>query len=101
MGIIEAGKYVEVHPTFLYESICTFIIFIILFLKSKNRSFKGEISLIYLIFYSIARMAIEGLRTDSLMLGPARVSQVLSLIIFVGCLIVYIKNKMATKKVHK
>ena len=82
MGIVEAGKYIEVHPTFLYESICTFIIFIILILKSRNRKFKGEITLIYLIIYSFIRMPIEGLRTDSLMLGPIRVSQVLSFILF-------------------
>ncbi len=91
------GKYTEVHPTFLYESICTFIIFIILMVKSKNRKFKGEITLIYLILYSFARMLIEGLRVDSLMLGTFRVSQVLSLLIFIISIILYIKNKMTDK----
>ena len=61
MGIWEAGKYAEVHPTFLYESICTIIIFVILILKSKKRKFKGEITLIYLITYSFIRMLIETL----------------------------------------
>ena len=83
MGIWEAGKYAEVHPTFLYESIITFVIFIILTIKSKKRKYKGEITLIYLIIYSFARMLIEGLRTDSLMVGHIRISQILSLIIFV------------------
>ena len=93
MGIWEAGKYIEVHPTFLYESICTFIIFIILIIKSKNRKFKGEISLIYLTTYSFARMFIEGLRTDSLMLGPVRISQILSLLIFAFSISLYFKNR--------
>ena len=92
MGIIEKGKYIEVHPTFLYESICTFIIFIILLFKSKNRKFKGEITLIYLILYSFARMFVEGLRVDSLMFGQVRISQTLSLIIFILSLTFYIKN---------
>lgn len=82
MGIIDAGKYTEVHPTFLYESIVTFSLFIFLSLISNKRKYKGQITLIYLIVYSFARMMIEGLRTDSLMLGNVRVSQILSLIIF-------------------
>ncbi len=97
MGIIEAGKYIEVHPTFLYESVCTFIIFLILVFKSQNRSFKGELTLSYLILYAFARMLIEGLRTDSLMLGPVRVSQALSFIIFITSILIYIKNRKTQK----
>ena len=92
MGIYEGAKYIEVHPTFLYESIATFLIFIILTILSNKRKFKGQITLVYLITYSFARMIIEGLRTDSLMLGNIRISQLLSLIIFVISIIVYIKK---------
>lgn len=88
---MEVGKYVEVHPTFLYESICTFLIFIVLILKSRNRRFKGEITLIYLIAYSFIRMLIEALRTDSLMIGPIRISQALSFAIFIISLSFFIK----------
>lgn len=97
MGILEAGKYTEVHPTFLYESVCTSIIFIVLMLKSKNRKFKGEITLIYLILYSFARMIIEGLRVDSLMIGQIRISQILSLLIFIPSIVIYIKNIKSDK----
>ena len=92
---MENGNYIEVHPTFLYESICTTIIFILLLIKSKNRKFKGELTYIYLITYSFARMIIEGLRTDSLMLGPIRISQLLSIIIFIVslCRFLYILVK--------
>lgn len=68
MGLIEQGKYIEVHPTFLYESICTFIIFLILSKMQKNRKFKGQITATYLILYGIARAIIEYFRADSLML---------------------------------
>ncbi len=95
MGIIDSGKYVEVHPTFLYESICTFIIFIILAIKSKKRKQKGEITYTYLILYSFARIFIEGIRADSLMLGKIRISQLLSIIIFV------ISSRNLFKKISK
>lgn len=92
MGIIEAGNYIEVHPTFLYESLVTFTLFIILTVISNKRKYKGQITLVYLIVYSFARMIIEGLRTDSLMLGNMRVSQILSLVIFIISIVLYIKN---------
>ena len=95
MGIFEEGKYIEVHPTFLYESIVTFLLFIILNLISRKRKYKGQITLIYLIGYSFARMIIEGLRTDSLMMGDVRVSQLLSILIFIISVIAYIKRKNA------
>lgn len=68
MGIYEFGKYIEVHPTFLYESISTFILFLILVRIKEKRKFEGQLTYIYLIGYGLARMLIEGLRTDSLML---------------------------------
>lgn len=90
------GEYIEVHPTFLYESMATFTIFIILTIMSKKRKFKGQITYLYLMMYSFARTIIEGLRTDSLMLGPIRISQALSVAIFVISGILYVKNKRKT-----
>lgn len=95
MGIIENGNYIQVHPTFLYESICTFIIFFILYFKRNKRKYPGEITYIYLFLYGIARSIIEGFRTDSLMLGNIRVSQILSIILSIifGSIIIYKKVK--------
>ena len=93
MGIYESGKYIEVHPTFLYESIVTFALFIFLSFISNRRKYKGQITLIYLIIYSFARMIIEGLRTDSLMMGNIRISQLLSLIILIMSGLYYLKEK--------
>lgn len=96
MGIIDNGVYKEVHPTFLYESIATLIIFIILSKKSKKRKFKGEILYLYIILYSFIRIFIEGIRIDSLMLYSLRISQILSIALFViFCIILskkYIKK---------
>lgn len=104
MEIIEAGITKYVHPTFLYESICTLAIFIILSIFSKKRKFTGEITCLYIILYSLIRFFIEGLRTDSLMLFNVRISQILSLILFIvftGILIYKInKNKVVSKNVE-
>ena len=83
MGINTEVGYQEVHPVFLYESMATFLIFIILRELQKNRHFKGEICYLYLFFYSAVRMFLEGVRIDSLMLQNFRISQILSLAIFV------------------
>lgn len=105
MEIIENGITKYVHPTFLYESICTFLIFIILSIISRKRKFSGEITCLYVIFYSFARFFIEGLRTDSLMLYNCRISQILSLVLFIvfSGILLYrnIKYKQLSKKVEK
>lgn len=89
------------QPTFLYESVWTFIGFIVLlFLRKKTGLLKqGEVALSYVIWYSFGRMFIEGMRTDSLYLvGSIRVSQLLSFVLLVGALVVFIwRRKQNTK----
>lgn len=75
------GQYY--HPTFLYESIWDFAVFIILTLRWPYKKVEGEIAFLYLILYSIGRFFIEGLRTDSLMFGPIRVAQLVSIILII------------------
>jgi len=101
MGIHEGIDYIEVHPTFLYESICNFIIFFILLIIRKKRSFKGEVLYLYIILYSFFRMFIEGLRIDSLMLFNIRISQFLSMMLFVVFSIILLKNVAKNIKVKK
>ena len=76
------GTYSEVmhyfHPTFLYESLWNAAGFVILHFLSKKRQYDGQIALGYALWYGLGRMLIEGLRTDSLMWGDFRVSQVLA-----------------------
>ncbi len=86
---------VNVHPTFLYESIWDFMVFLILLKKSKNKDFDGQLVSLYLILYSVGRFFIESLRTDSLMFGNLRAAQIASItMIILGLLITLIrKNK--------
>lgn len=85
----EAGRRIEVHPTFLYESLWDLFVFFSLIILRKYKKKDGEIFGFYLILYSVGRFFIEALRTDSLMLGTIRISQLVSIIcIIVGLTIV-------------
>lgn len=81
------------QPAFLYESVWSLIGFILLlFLRNKKHLLKkGEVLLVYVMWYSFGRFFIEGLRTDSLyFLGVIRISQLLSAFLFVGTIILFI-----------
>ena len=67
-----------VHPCFLYESLWCIAGFLLLHLYSKHRKFDGELFLMYIGWYGLGRMFIEGLRTDSLMAGHLRISQIVA-----------------------
>lgn len=69
-----------VHPTFLYESLWCLAGFVLLFLRMKRRKFHGELFLDYIIVYGLGRVWIEGLRTDSLLIGDTtlRASQLVA-----------------------
>lgn len=73
------------HPCFLYESIWCLAGVFLLHKLSKNRKFSGETFLMYGVWYGFGRTIIEGLRTDSLMIGYLRVSQVLSATLCIVC----------------
>jgi prolipoprotein diacylglyceryl transferase len=87
---------VRVHPTFLYESIWNFMVFLFLLWYDKNKKFHGELFLLYGALYSTARFFIEGLRMDSLMFGPFRVAQLVSIgAILLASSFIYIGRKKA------
>lgn len=95
-SFIQKGMFIDgsyYHPTFLYESIWNLIIFILLLILSRKNFKKGSIFYLYLLLYSIGRFFIEGLRTDSLMLGPFRMAQVISLSFIVICTLLLIFSK--------
>lgn len=76
------GQYY--HPTFLYESLWSFVGVIVLLLLRRANLRRGEMFLIYIIWYSIGRYFIEGMRTDSLMLTDSlRIAQVISIVLIV------------------
>lgn len=88
----------KVHPTFLYESIWCFFIFILLIFLSNKIKFNGQIALLYAMLYSFERFWVEGLRTDSLMIGQFRQAQVLSLVVFILALSAYTYQVRKYKK---
>lgn len=97
-GIMIDG--VKVHPTFLYESIWNLGVFFILLRMLKKKKFDSQIFLLHGILYSMGRFWIEGLRTDSLMLGPLRIAQVVSLgtiLVFSGLYYYAIKRERPSK----
>ncbi|MBQ8930965.1 MAG: prolipoprotein diacylglyceryl transferase [Ruminiclostridium sp.] len=93
------GVYALVHPCFLYESLLCFVGFILLHIWSKKlRTFDGEIFLLYVMWYGTGRALIEGLRTDSLMLGDIRVSQLVGIVSAVVALVLLIVFKIKLSK---
>ena len=88
---VSTTQYIEVHPTFLYESLWNLVgLLLMLFVVTKGRRFDGENTWFYFLWYGLGRAWIEGLRTDSLYLfdwtfmgQPIRVSQALSLVMVV------------------
>lgn len=100
-GFIQQGMYIGgtyYHPTFLYESMWDFCVFIILLIILKRSNKSGIVFFSYLGLYSIGRFFIEGLRTDSLMLGPFRVAQLVSaagIILWLLLLLFYYRKKRA------
>lgn len=73
--------------TFFYESMWDLAVFALLYAVRRRMRKDGDLFLLYMLFYGIGRAAIEGLRTDSLMLGDFRVSQVLSILIAAAALL--------------
>lgn len=97
MGLTDAsGATIYVHPTFLYESVWNAIGLLILHFYSKRRKFDGQIFLMYLGWYGLGRMFIEGLRTDSLYVGASnlRVSQLLAGVCFLAVVIFLVYDKI-------
>lgn len=88
--IPEGANYINVHPTFLYESLWNLFIFALLLFWRKYKSFDGELCLLYLGGYGLGRFVIEGIRTDTLLLpGTAvPVSQALALLMVIFALVV-------------
>lgn len=87
--IVEGTNYIQVHPTFLYESLWNLGILILMLLYYKHKKFEGEIALLYLGGYGLGRAWIEGIRTDQLFIPGTQipVSQVLAIVLFAGSLL--------------
>ena len=104
---VNGVEYIQVHPTFLYESLWNIGVFIVLLLLRRSGKFKNCMFAWYLVLYGIGRMWIEGMRTDSLYLFGTgiRVSQALSFLMVIGGIILLVvftrKNRLQTEETNK
>lgn len=88
---VDGIEYLQVHPTFLYESFWNLCILLLILLYAKHKKFDGELALFYLIGYGTGRAWIESLRTDQLLFWGTKVpvSEILSIILAVVCFCVW------------
>ena len=93
METVDDVSFIQVHPTFLYESLWCLLILILLLIYRKHKQFDGEIFLLYLAGYGFGRFWIERLRTDQLLLPNGfPVSQLLAGILVVGSVLFLLYN---------
>ena len=99
--ITDGVNYIQVHPTFLYESLWNLMILVLLLIYWKHKKFEGEIALLYLGGYGLGRAWIEGIRTDQLLIPGTElpVSQVLAVMLFAGSVICDIVVRIRIKKI--
>ncbi|MBQ1208632.1 MAG: prolipoprotein diacylglyceryl transferase, partial [Lachnospiraceae bacterium] len=100
--IVENGiTYIQVHPTFLYESMWNLMVLIILLVYRSHKKFDGEIFFLYLFGYGLGRAWIEGMRTDQLLLWGTdlAVSQLLAIALVAVSAIVIAAKRIQVKKV--
>ena len=97
METVNGVDYIQVHPTYLYESLWCLMVLILLFVYLRHKAFDGEVFLVYLAAYGLGRFWTESLRTDQLLLPGVGlpVSQVLAGILVVASiiLIIYFRKK--------
>ena len=98
--VVNGINYIQVHPTFLYESVWNLFILILMLLYKGKKKFHGEMCLFYLGGYGIGRFFIEGLRTDQLLFPGTEiaVSQVLGLLLFVFSVVTDLIVRLRLKK---
>jgi len=91
---INVDPALPVHPTFLYESLWNFAAFGFLLWFRKHKKLDGEVTFLYMVLYGFGRFWIEGLRLDSLWLGPFRISQLLAAVFVVAfSALIYFRRK--------
>ena len=100
METVDGGSYIQVSPTYLYESMWCLALLILLLLYRRHKKFQGEVFLMYLLGYGAGRVWIEGLRTDQLWIPGTEipVSQVLAGTIVVVSFVLIVYNRIKVKK---
>lgn len=101
MEVVKGVSYIQVHPTYLYESLWCLMVLVIMLVYRRHKKFEGEVFLIYLLGYGAGRFWIEGLRTDQLLIPGAElpVSQMLAgVLVIVSAVGIVLGRKKAKAK---
>lgn len=100
--IVEGKEFIQVHPTFLYESVWNLGVLLVIFLYRRHKKFDGEMAAMYIWGYGLGRVWVEGLRTDSLMLFGMnfKTSQLLAALCVIGASIYIVYKRMQLSKVE-
>lgn len=96
----EGSNYIQVHPTFLYESVYNLVLLILITIFQKKKAFEGEVLLWYAGGYGIGRFVIEGIRTDRLTIGNTNlaISQIIGITLFVLSIIIDVIVRIKKKE---
>ena len=89
---------ITVTPSFLLEGLWNLAILLFILWYRKRKKFDGELAMLYILLYGVGRFLIEGNRTDSLMIGPLKISQVVAIMCIVTGLAVMIRNYVKLKQ---
>lgn len=97
--VADGKEFIQVHPTFLYESLWNLGVLLVIFLYRRHKKFDGELCAIYIWGYGLGRVWIEALRTDSLMPPGVnfKVSQLLAALCVAGASVYIIYKRMQLK----
>lgn len=99
-GMYILGEYRQ--PTFFYESTWCFAGFLAMLIIRKYKYLKrGQLTGFYLFWYGLGRLLIEGLRTDSLMLGPIKIAQVVSIVFIITGIVLFFYNLIKSTPTDK
>lgn len=101
--VVDGISYIQVHPTFLYESMWNFVLLVLLLVYWKHRKFDGEVFLLYVLGYGVGRFWIESLRTDQLLLPVLNlpVSMVVAALMVIGAVVlIHINKKKVLKRMN-
>jgi len=97
------SKFEYFHPTFLYESLANVAIFAVLYWYLGKRKNYGEVTALYMVFYSIVRFFVEGLRLDSLYIGQTniRTARAVSVILLIAGIVLFIFSRYKGKQAKR
>ena len=98
--VVDGVSYIQVHPTFLYESLWNLALLVFILLMTKHKKFHGEFFCFYLFFYGMGRFWIEGLRTDQLKMWITGfpVSQALAVVLMAVSAVLFVVRYRSEKK---